>query len=163
MNDNLIARRDLAFQLYEVHDAEGLLAYPRYEEHSRETFDAVLDTANRMAEDLFAPHNRQADEQEPRVVDGKVVLISGVREAVRAYCDAGFLSATADEASGGMQLPVLVAQGCLSVFRSANVATTSYVGLTSSNANVIENLAHPCRKRATWRRCVQVASSAPWR
>lgn len=146
MNDNLIARRDLAFQLYEVHDAEGLLAYPRYEEHSRETFDAVLDTANRMAEDLFAPHNRQADEQEPRMVDGKVVLVSGVREAVRAYCDAGFLSATADEASGGMQLPVLVAQGCLSVFRSANVATTSYVGLTSSNANVIEKFGSSVQK-----------------
>lgn len=146
MNDTLIARRDLAFQLYEVHDAEGLLAYPRYEEHSRETFDAVLDTASRMAEDLFAPHNRQADEQEPKMVDGKVVLVSGVREAVRAYCDAGFLSATADEAAGGMQLPVMVAQGCLSVFRSANVATTSYVGLTSSNANVIEKFGSSVQK-----------------
>ena len=146
MNDTLIAQRDLAFQLYEVHDAEGLLAYPRYGEHSRETFDAVLDTASRMAEDLFAPHNRQADEQEPKMVDGKVVLVNGVREAVRAYCDAGFLSATADEASGGMQLPVLVAQGCLSVFRSANVATTSYVGLTSSNANVIEKFGSSVQK-----------------
>ena len=146
MNDTLIAHRDLAFQLYEVHDAEGLLAYPRYQEHSRETFDAVLDTAHRMAEELFAPHNRQADEQEPNVVDGKVVLANGVKEAVRAYCDAGFLSATADEATGGMQLPVLVAQGCLSVFRSANVATTSYVGLTSSNANVIEKFGSSVQK-----------------
>jgi butyryl-CoA dehydrogenase len=138
MHDTLIARRDLDFQLYEVHDAPGLTRHPRYSEHSRETFDAVVDTATRIAETLFAPHNRLADEQEPRVVDGRVVLPDGVQAAVRAYCDAGFLSATADEAAGGMQLPVLVAQACLSVFRSANVATTSYVGLTASNANVIE-------------------------
>ena len=146
MNAPLIARRDLDFQLYEVHNASDLTSHPRYSDHSRETFDAVIDTATRMAETLFAPHNRLADEQEPQVVNGRVVLAEGVQAAVRAYCDAGFLSATADEASGGMQLPVLVAQACLSVFRSANVATTSYVGLTSSNANVIEKFGSELQK-----------------
>ena len=146
MNDQLIARRDLDFQLYEVHNASGLTSHPRYSDHSRETFDAVIDTATRMAETLFAPHNRLADEQEPEVVNGRVVLAEGVQAAVRAYCDAGFLSATADESAGGMQLPVLVAQACLSVFRSANVATTSYVGLTSSNANVIEKFGSELQK-----------------
>ena len=146
MNDQLIARRDLDFQLYEVHNALGLTSHPRYSDHSRETFDAVIDTATRMAETLFAPHNRLADEQEPEVVNGRVVLAEGVQAAVRAYCDAGFLSATADESAGGMQLPVLVAQACLSVFRSANVATTSYVGLTSSNANVIEKFGSELQK-----------------
>jgi butyryl-CoA dehydrogenase len=146
MNAPLIARRDLDFQLYEVHNASDLTSHPRYSDHSRETFDAVIDTATRMAETLFAPHNRLADEQEPQVVNGRVVLTEGVQAAVRAYCDAGFLSATADEAAGGMQLPVLVAQACLSVFRSANVATTSYVGLTSSNANVIEKFGSELQK-----------------
>ena len=146
MNAPLIARRDLDFQLYEVHNAPDLTSHPRYSDHSRETFDAVIDTATRMAETLFAPHNRLADEQEPQVVNGRVVLAEGVQAAVRAYCDAGFLSATADEAAGGMQLPVLVAQACLSVFRSANVATTSYVGLTSSNANVIEKFGSELQK-----------------
>ncbi|MBA4195706.1 MAG: acyl-CoA dehydrogenase [Comamonadaceae bacterium] len=146
MHDDLIPRRDIQFQLYEVLDAQSLLQRPRYAEHSRETFDAVLDTATRIATDLFAPHARLGDEQEPQVVDGKVVLPEGVQAAVRAYCEAGFLSASADEATGGMQLPVLVAQACLSVFRSANVATTSYVGLTASNANVIEKFGSPVQQ-----------------
>lgn len=146
MNDHLIARRDLDFQLYEVHDALGLTSHARYSDHSRETFEAVIDTASRIAETLFAPHNRLGDEKEPQVVNGQVVLPDGVKAAVRAYCDAGFLSATADEAAGGMQLPVLVAQACLSVFRSANVATTSYVGLTASNANVIEKFGSDLQK-----------------
>lgn len=100
MHDDLIPRRDIQFQLYEVLDAQGLLQRPRYAEHSRETFDAVLDTATRIAVDLFAPHARLVDEQEPQVVDGKVVLPEGVQAAVRAYCEAGFLSASADEAAG---------------------------------------------------------------
>jgi alkylation response protein AidB-like acyl-CoA dehydrogenase len=146
MNEELISRRDLAFQLFEVLDAEGLTTRARYAEHSRETFEAALETAHRIAEETFAPHNRAADEQEPHIVAGRVVMVDGVKEAVRAYCDAGFLLATADESAGGMQLPVLVAQACLSVFRSANVATTSYVGLTSSNANVIEKFGSPVQK-----------------
>ena len=50
----LMSRRDLAFLLYDWLDAQALVALPRYAEHSRETFDAVLDTSERIAEDLFA-------------------------------------------------------------------------------------------------------------
>jgi butyryl-CoA dehydrogenase len=137
-NDDLVSQRDLAFQLYEVLDAEALTERARYADHSRETFDAALDTARVIASEKFAPHNHRADENEPRFVDGRVQLVPEVREAVRAYCDAGLQLATDDFELGGMQLPMLVAQACWSFFRSANIATTSYLGLTSSNANVIE-------------------------
>ncbi|QCB46494.1 acyl-CoA dehydrogenase [Hydrogenophaga sp. PAMC20947] len=146
MNEELISRRDLAFQLFEVQNAQGLTQRTRHADHSRETFEAALATAHRIAEDTFAPHNRAADEAEPHVVAGEVVMVPGVQAAVRAYCEAGFLQATADESAGGMQLPVLVAQACQSIFRSANVATTSYVGLTASNANVIEKFGTPLQQ-----------------
>lgn len=146
MNEELISQRDLAFQLYEMLDAEGLTSRPRHADHSRETFEAALQTALRMATETFAPHNREADENEPRFVDGRVQMVSGVAEAVRAFSEAGFLSATADEAAGGMQLPVLVAQACWSIFRSANIGTTSYVALTSANANVIERFGTPVQR-----------------
>ncbi|MBA4215353.1 MAG: acyl-CoA dehydrogenase [Polaromonas sp.] len=146
MHHNLMNRRDIDFQLHEVLVVDELLQRPRYREHSRETFDAMLDTAWRIAEERFASHARLGDEQEPRVVNGRVELPGGVQAAVQAYCEAGFLSASADEAVGGTQLPVLVAQACLSVFRSANVATTSYVGLTASNANVIEKFGSPLQQ-----------------
>jgi alkylation response protein AidB-like acyl-CoA dehydrogenase len=146
MSEELISRRDLAFQLFEVQDAEGLTRRARHADHSRETFEAALESAHRIAEETFAPHNRAADEAEPHVVDGEVVMVDGVKAAVQAYCAAGFLLATADESTGGMQLPVLVAQACLSIFRSANIATTSYVGLTSSNANVIDKFGTPVQK-----------------
>ncbi|NVL29254.1 acyl-CoA dehydrogenase, partial [Pseudomonas syringae pv. actinidiae] len=65
MSESLLSSRNLAFELYEVLDAEGLTRRERFAEHSRETFDAALGTARVIAEKYFAPHNRKADENEP--------------------------------------------------------------------------------------------------
>ncbi|HBM49640.1 MAG TPA: hypothetical protein DD385_05775, partial [Marinobacter sp.] len=51
MTDTLIDRRDLAFQLYEVMDTEALTQRERFSEHSKDTFDAVIETADKMAKE----------------------------------------------------------------------------------------------------------------
>ena len=43
MTSLLLSRRDLDFLLYEWLEVERLTTRPRFAEHSRETFDAVLD------------------------------------------------------------------------------------------------------------------------
>jgi butyryl-CoA dehydrogenase len=143
----LINRRDLDFQLFEVLQAQALTRRARHADHSRETFAAALETAHSIAEDKFAPHNRSSDENEPRFENGRVRMIPEVREALDAYCDAGLLAPTKDYEQGGMQLPVVVAQACAALFKSANGATTSYVGLTLGNANVIERFGTEAQKR----------------
>ena len=45
MSSKLLSRRDLAFVLYELLDADKLTTRPRFAEHSRETFDAAIDLA----------------------------------------------------------------------------------------------------------------------
>ena len=64
----IASQRDLDFLLYEWLDAESLTARPRYTDHSRETFDAAMNTSRQIATDLFAPHNKKSDANEP-VVD----------------------------------------------------------------------------------------------
>ena len=59
MSETLLSSRNLAFELYEVLDAEGLTQRERFAEHNRETFDAALGTARSIAEKFFAPHNRK--------------------------------------------------------------------------------------------------------
>ena len=142
----LINRRDLDFQLFEVLQAEALAQRPRHADHSRETFAAALDTAHTIAEEKFAPHNRASDEHEPTFENGRVRMIPEVREALDAFCAAGLLAPTKDYEQGGMQLPVVVAQACSALFKSANGATTSYVGLTLGNANVIERFGSDAQK-----------------
>src|SRR5665213_1648995 len=80
----LISRRDLAFLLYEWLDVQALLQRPRFAEHTRENLDDVLELAERIAAERFAPHNREADAHEPHVgADGTVQLVGGVAPAVR--------------------------------------------------------------------------------
>ena len=51
---DLINPRDLAFLLHDWLKVEALTAYPRFAEHDRETFTAVLETARQLAVRLQA-------------------------------------------------------------------------------------------------------------
>ena len=44
MQSKILSRRDLEFVLYELLEVGTLTGRPRYADHSRETFDAALDT-----------------------------------------------------------------------------------------------------------------------
>jgi alkylation response protein AidB-like acyl-CoA dehydrogenase len=136
----ILSRRDLDFLLYEWLDAESLVKRPRFAEHSRETFDAVLDLAEQIATEHFAPHNRKADEHEPRMVDGRVELIPEVADALRVFTEAGLMAGEFDEAHGGLQLPHVVGQAVFAWFKAANIGTSAYPFLTMANARLL--LAH---------------------
>ncbi|MDZ4253165.1 MAG: acyl-CoA dehydrogenase [Sulfuritalea sp.] len=143
----IINRRDLEFQLFEVLDTEALTARPRYAEHSKETFLAVLDTAEAMATEKFAPHNHKADANEPTFDGQRVTMIPEVKEALQAFSAAGFIAAAHDFERGGMQLPVVMTQAAFSLFKSANVGTAAYPFLTIGNANVIHRFGSEAQKK----------------
>ena len=138
--ERIVSRRDLAFLLYEWLAVEGLTQRPRYAAHARETFEAALDTAEQIATDLFAPHARKSDLNEPHFDGDKVHLIPEIRQALDAFVSAGLMAAEQGEEFGGMQLPVAVAKALSAYFKGANVATASYALLTIGNANLL--LAH---------------------
>jgi alkylation response protein AidB-like acyl-CoA dehydrogenase len=147
MGMDCISRRDLEFVLYELLDIERLCERQRYGEHSRATFDAVLDAAARLAAERFATHNRQADQNEPRFEDGRVVMIPEVKPALQAFCEAGFIAASFDAGLGGLQLPVAVAQAALALFKGANIGTEGYALLTIANANLLAAFGSEAQKR----------------
>ncbi len=130
--------RELAFQLYDVLDAEALTKRGRFADHSRETFDAALETARRIAETHFAPHYAKADREEPRFDGERVHLPPEVGQAVRAFAEAGFMAAHQDAELGGMQLPWTVTQACFALFQAANIATSAYPFLTIAAANLLQ-------------------------
>ena len=147
MTDTLLDPRNLAFELYEVLDAEELTQRERFADHNRETFDAALATARQIAEKFFAPHNRKSDENEPEYVDGAAVLIPEVKPAVDAFIEAGFQNAGRSFEEGGMQLPNLLSRACFAHFQSANIATSSYPMLTMGASNLIGKFGTEDQKR----------------
>nr|WP_307849136.1 acyl-CoA dehydrogenase [Micromonospora sp. U56] len=140
MSSTLLSRRDLRFLLYEWLDAPRLTERPRYAEHSRETFDDVLDLAERVAVEHFAPHNRAADTSEPVVDGGRVRMIPQVKAALDVFAGTGLLGASMDESVGGLQLPHVVSAAAFGFLQAANVSTAAYPFLTLGNANLL--LAH---------------------
>jgi len=147
MQSKILSRRDIEFLLYEWLDAEALNQRPRFREHSRETFDAALDTAEQIATDLFAPHNKKNDQHEPHAVPGErcleVRVNPEVKAALAACAEAGLFAAGQDFERGGMQLPSVVEQ-CLSAYlTAANFGTAAYVFLTMGNSNTLLKCGSP--------------------
>jgi alkylation response protein AidB-like acyl-CoA dehydrogenase len=132
-----IDRTILDFLLYDWLDAAALTRLPRFSDHSRETFDAVLDLSARLADDHFAPHAKQADRDEP-VFDGeRVHALPEIKAALRAYADAGLFAATFDQDLGGAQIPALVHTASTALTMAANIATAAYPMLTVANARLL--------------------------
>jgi butyryl-CoA dehydrogenase len=136
----LLSRRDLDFLLYEWLDVEALTKRPRFAEHGREIFDDLLDLSERIATERFAPHNKRNDREEPSFDGETVHVIDEVREALRAFTEAGLVGSAMDAEVGGMQLPQVVATASFAWFTAANVGTSAYPLLTIGNANLL--LAH---------------------
>lgn len=143
----LLNARDLSFLLYEMLDTEALLARPQYQEHSRETFNATIETATKIAEKYFANHNAKGDANEPTFDGEKVHLIPETKDAWDAFADAGFLAAHYSFEEGGMQLPEIILRVAMSLVNAANVATAGYPFLTIGAGNLISTFGSDEQKR----------------
>ncbi len=140
MSSLLLSRRDLDFLLHDWLDVGALTRAPRFADHNRETFDAVLDACERMAAERFAPHYQKADREEPRFDGERVTVIDEIGTALKAFSESGLIAAGQDYDLGGMQLPLVVANAGLAYLYAANIATSAYPMLTLGNANLL--LAH---------------------
>ena len=129
-------RPTLEFLLYDWLNVESLGERERFSDHTRETFDAVLDTCERIAREKFAPFNRLIDVQEPHFDGEKVILPQATHDAQKAFAKSGMLSAAQDYAIGGMQLPYTVEAAANAFFAMASAGIGSGM-LSVGNANLL--------------------------
>ncbi|WP_298833206.1 acyl-CoA dehydrogenase [uncultured Piscinibacter sp.] len=130
-------RETADFLLYDWLDVESLQQRERFAEHSRETFDAVLDMCEKLAADKFAPANRLVDTEEPWFDGERVHVPEASRAAARAYAESGMLAAAQDYEYGGMQLPCVVEMAAHAFFSKAGIGVGGAGMLTSGNANLL--------------------------
>lgn len=129
-------RPTIDFLLNDWLSVEQLNQRERFADHSRETFDAVLDTCERIAREKYAPFNRLVDTQEPHFDGERVILPQATHDAQKAYAESGMLSAAQDYDIGGMQLPYTVEAAANAFFAMASVSIGSGM-LTTGNANLL--------------------------
>lgn len=137
MQSVLLSRRDIDFLLFEWLGVDELTKHERFAEHSRETFEALLDLCEQLAARYFATHNKKSDTNEPSFDGETVTMIPEVKEAWAAFAQADLLGIAMDRRFGGAQLPTTVAQAGFAWFSAANVSTAGYLLLTMANANLV--------------------------
>ena len=129
-------RHTLDFLLYDWLKVPTLSSRERFADHNRETYDAVLDTCERIAREKYAPHNRTVDIEEPAFDGERVILPAATQAAHDAYVASGMLSAAQDYDIGGMQLPFVVESAANAFFACASVSIGANM-LTVGNANLL--------------------------
>lgn len=137
MKHKLLSLRDLHFLLFDVLRTEELFCRPHFNSHSRSTAEAILQLAEDIASKEFAPHNRKADLNEPRIADNRVEIIPEVGAALGHFRESGFFGMTASIENGGMQLPLSIANAAVAFFQAANPGTAGYAFLTIAAANML--------------------------
>ncbi|NQY63643.1 MAG: acyl-CoA dehydrogenase [Alteromonadaceae bacterium] len=138
MPATLMNERDIEFMLYELFDSESLIKRERYQDHDRQTFNEVINTAKAIAEKHFLPIRQKLDTHQPTFDGKKVHLIPELKPAITAVIDSGIGSATADYDLNGMQLPPIIASAAGAYLTVAGGVGVGYNMLTTANANLLQ-------------------------
>lgn len=138
MVNPLLNDRDVAFVLHEVLDVGALTDLEYFADHSRETFDAVVDAARRVAREVLFPGYRVLDERPPRFVDGAVQAAPELRAMLARMAELGLVNAARPYGVGGQQVPMVVMAAANAYLMAANLSAFGYVGLTAGAGHLIE-------------------------
>jgi butyryl-CoA dehydrogenase len=130
-------RRDLDFHVYDVLGLEALLETPYFAEHDRATLDAILDTAYAIAADHYAPLAAELDAFPFELKDGSIATPAGLKAAMKALVEAGFLEASFPAEHGGLQLPSMLWTAASLVFSATNNNANAYAFLTIGAAHLL--------------------------
>jgi alkylation response protein AidB-like acyl-CoA dehydrogenase len=136
MQEKFFDKKTLDFLLYDVHESEKLADLPYFSDHSKETFDMVLDTANEIAEKLMFPYLKEIDKNQPELVDGEVTVHPILKKYLKEVGEAGIIGADFSYEDGGAQLPFTINNMAGFILMAANNGMM-YTGLTSGAARLI--------------------------
>ncbi len=142
----LASRRNLDFVLYDWLRVQDLTGRPAFADHSRETFDALIDLSERIATDKFLPLFKECDRREPWQDDqGDVHVVPGTRAALEACAEAGLFACGFPADLDGMAVPASVYWAAMGLLKAANVSVSGFMMLTVANARLISAFGTPAQ------------------
>ena len=110
----------------------------RFAEATRETREAVLAEAARLAAEVIAPLDRAGDVEGTRLENGVARTPEGFAHAFRALADGGWIGVSADPAHGGMGLPQSLAFMVQEMLSGACLALETCLLLTQGQIEALE-------------------------
>lgn len=141
MSNTYISIRNLKFILHEVLQAEQLNRHAYFADYDQEAFDMAIEAARQIADNYLYPIYREMDKDKAYYKDGEVHVHPGLRKAIKAIADGGWLTAPYDYDSGGQQMPYTLMNAGLMIFHAANANAACHPFLTQGAARLIRNFA----------------------
>jgi alkylation response protein AidB-like acyl-CoA dehydrogenase len=146
MYPKFYSKQNLSFILNHVLRVDRLCKYPYFQEHTFETFDMVLETADGIATKMLRPLLTEMDRQEPQLVNGQIKIHEGMRAIIRRFGADGWINAGFNLEEGGQQLPITVLNSAAFVFQAANYSASVFPFLTTGAANLIRSFGNDTLK-----------------
>lgn len=147
MPNPLIDDRTLSFFLYDVLNAGALPEMERYTQHSRESFDMMLQTASKWSREVLFPTLRKMDVEPCELKDGRVHTHPEMGRLYAHMAEQGYLTMSRPEEVGGMALPVTIGLAVCFYLNAANVGAACFIGLTTGAGHLIESFGNDALKK----------------
>lgn len=138
---------DMQFVLTHLVDLRAVQEIHEYGDFTDDVVAAVLDQAGRFARDVFAPLNIVGDRIGAKLDSGQVRMPQGFKEAYRQYVDAGWGALSIDAVHGGQGVPRIVSSAVSEMWKSANLAFSSNLMLTTGAVEALMAHGSPDQQR----------------
>ena len=146
MTPPLASRQNLDFALYDWLSVERLTTRPAYADHSRETFDALLDLSEKLAQDKYLPLLKDTDRHEPWLDEaGQVHVLPALHAALHATAEAGLFASGFGAEHDGLAVPATVYWAAMGLLKAASVSAAGFMMLTVANARLIATFGTPAQ------------------
>lgn len=140
--NKLVDSRDVRFVLFEILHVDELgKQISQYADFDRETYEEVLNLAERVAVEKLYPANTLGDKEgctfDPATKKVKIPI--SYKVPLDAYYEAGFYGISDDPEIGGMGMPGGINAGCSEMLLAANIPLIMYPGLSHGAMNLIKD------------------------
>lgn len=140
---------DILFSLEHVAQAGGVNTFCLEEQWNEATAADILNHFSGLAEEVLAPLNATGDQEGAQLVDGRVEMPKGFKEAYDQLSTDGWQGLCAPEAFGGADVSRLIAAGVSEIFSGANHSLQMVCNLVPGAIATLLEFATP-EQQAHW-------------
>ncbi len=139
--NRLVDSRDVRFVLFEMLEMEKLSSFEKFADFDREMYEQILDLAEAISIEQVYPANEVADKTGVKYDPAAktVTLPDEVKNALKAYYEAGFAGLSLPMEFGGMGMPDALFQAATEYFTASGPGLTMYPHLIVGTANLLIN------------------------
>ena len=139
--------RDMRFVLHELFEGDDFGSLSAFDEFTPDLYDAVLEEAARLMQDVLLPLNASGDLEGCTLENGVVRTPAGFPEAYEAFREGGWAALASPLEWGGQGLPETLNKLVEEMICSANLAFSLYPGLTHGATTALQEHASEELKR----------------